>query len=172
MKRIIFFYCSVILLLSLPGQAGVLNEFKTKAVYPGYYRVIGVKDGDTVEIMLNGSPQAVRLLHIDAPEKKQPYGMAAKQVLSDFCYGKDVALDGKVSKDRNGRLLAVLITRKNVDVNASMIVSGYAWHFKKYSKDPYYGNLERQARKERVGLWADPNPVAPWDYRASRRKKK
>jgi endonuclease YncB( thermonuclease family) len=69
-------------------------------------------------------------------------------------------------------LLAVLVTRKNVDINASMIVSGYAWHFKKYSKDQYYANLERQARKQRVGLWADPNPVAPWDYRASRRKKK
>jgi|688.fasta_scaffold45943_5 endonuclease YncB( thermonuclease family) len=168
--RLTFFF--FIALIALPGLAGVRSEWKAKAVYPGYYRVIGVKDGDTVEIMLNGSPQSVRLLHIDAPEKKQPYGMAAKQVLSDFCYGKDVALDGKVSKDRNGRLLAVLVTRKNVDINASMIVSGYAWHFKKYSKDQYYANLERQARKQRVGLWADPNPVAPWDYRASRRKKK
>jgi micrococcal nuclease len=167
-----WYYFLLVLLISLPIQAGIKNEFTAKAVYPGYYRVIGVKDGDTVEIMLNGGGQSVRLLHIDAPEKKQPYGMAAKQVLSDFCYGKDVALEGKVSKDRNGRLLAVLITRKNVDINGSMIASGYAWHFKKYSKDQHYANLERKARKERVGLWADPNPIAPWDYRASRRKKK
>lgn len=159
------------LILSLPGRAGDKAANTARAVYPGYYKVIGVKDGDTVEILLNGVGQSVRLLHIDAPEKKQAYGMAAKSVLSDFCYGKEVALEGKVSKDRNGRLLAVLITRKNINVNASMIVSGYAWHFKKYSKDPYYAGLERQARKERIGLWADPNPVPPWEYRASRRKK-
>lgn len=170
MKRI-FGWLILVLMLTLPGRAGDKAATIARAVYPGYYKVIGIKDGDTVEILLNGVGQSVRLLHIDAPEKKQPYGMAAKGVLSDFCYGKEVALEGKVSKDRNGRLLAVLITRKNINVNASMIVSGYAWHFKKYSKDPYYAGLEKQARKERVGLWADPNPVPPWEYRASRRRK-
>ena len=166
------YYLSYLLFLTFFGLPSRVNSIIEKPVYPGYYRVIGVKDGDTVELLINGVGQSVRLLHIDAPEKKQAYGMAAKQVLSSLIYGKDVAMEGNVKKDRNGRLLAVLITRKNINVNASMIVSGYAWHFKKYSKDSYYAKLETQARKEKIGLWAEPNPMAPWDYRASRRKKK
>ncbi|WP_231427840.1 MULTISPECIES: thermonuclease family protein [Pedobacter] len=40
-----------------------------------------------------------------------------------------------------------------------------AWHFKKYSTDAYYAQLEINARKGKVGLWRDPNPIAPWEWR-------
>ena len=46
-----------------------------------------------------------------------------------------------------------------------MVKLGMAWHFKKYSDDMSYDDLEREAREAKVGLWSDPNPIAPWDYR-------
>lgn len=48
------------------------------------YKVIGIKDGDTVELFMDGTSQVVRLSDIDCPEKKQPYGNNARQFISDL----------------------------------------------------------------------------------------
>ncbi len=134
-------------------------------------RVVGIKDGDTVELLYAGAQIRARLAHIDAPESSQPFGKAAKQQLSGLCYGRTVRVEQTGLPDRYGRLIAVIIC-EGVNVNRSMVRSGYAWHFIKYSKDMSYAGAEREARAARRGLWADPGPVSPWDWRASRRKMK
>jgi len=134
------------------------------------YKVIGVKDGDTVEILMDGKPQVVRLSHIDCPEKKQPFGNNAKQFASDLCFGKKVKLSTGWKKDRNKRLLAEIILSNGKNLNKELVKNGFAWHFKKYSKDNSYDDLEQQARKLKLGLWNDKNPTAPWEWRKSRKK--
>ena len=67
------------------------------------YKVIGVKDGDTVELLMNGKPHVVRLSNIDCPEKKQPFGNNAKQFVSDLCFGKMVRMSTDGKKDRKKR---------------------------------------------------------------------
>lgn len=134
------------------------------------YKVIGVKDGDTVEILMNGKPQVVRLSHIDCPEKKQPFGNNAKQFASDLCFGKKVKLSTGWKKDRNKRLLAEIILSNGKNLNKELVKNGLAWHFKKYSKDNSYDDLEKQARKQKLGLWNDKIPTAPWEWRKSRKK--
>lgn len=134
------------------------------------YKVIGVKDGDTVEILMDGKPQVVRLSHIDCPEKKQPFGNNAKQFASDLCFGKKVKLSTGWKKDRNKRLLAEIILLNGKNLNKELVKNGFAWHYKKYSKDNSYDDLEKQARKQKLGLWNDKNPTAPWEWRKSRRK--
>ena len=57
------------------------------------YKVIGIKDGDTFVLLIDGKEQSVRLEHIDCPEKKQPFGSKAKQFASDLCFGKYVQLN-------------------------------------------------------------------------------
>lgn len=52
-----------------------------------------------------------------------------------------------------------------------MIKQGMAWHYKKYSSDPVYAKLESEARNNRVGLWQDKNPIAPWLWRENKKKK-
>jgi micrococcal nuclease len=127
-------------------------------------KVIGVKDGDTYVILIDKTQIAIRLEHVDCPEKKQAYGQVAKQFGSNFCFGKMVKVLWKGTKDRNGRWIAEIYLLDKC-LNKELIKNGLAWHFKKYSKSLEYADLEITARKNKLGLWKDINPIAPWEWR-------
>lgn len=129
-------------------------------------KVIRILDGDTMEILYQNTPIKIRLAHIDCPEKRgsQPFGNQAKKALSDLCFGQNVTVYGE-NYDRNKRLIAVVVNTKKQVINQEMIKQGMAWHFKRYSKDAPYAQLELIARKKKVGLWRDPNATAPWEWR-------
>ena len=130
-------------------------------------QVIAIKDGDTIEILYDGKPMTIRLAHIDCPEikKGQPFGKAAKQYTSDLCFGQTVTVINERKFDRYKRLIAVVINEKGENINKELVKAGLAWHFKKYSKDDSYADLETVARQNKVGLWADDNPTPPWNWR-------
>ena len=77
-------------------------------------KVIGISDGDTMEVLFRDKPIKIRLGHIDAPEKRgtQPFGNNSKKALSDLCFGKIVTVQSE-KYDRYNRLIAVIITDKN-----------------------------------------------------------
>jgi micrococcal nuclease len=134
-------------------------------------KVIALKDGDTIVVLRKGNIQeTIRLAHIDCPEKKQPYGQKAKQFASDFCFGKMVKIIETSRRDIGGRMIGLVIY-KDKCLNEALVSNGLAWHFKKYSKDMSYDVLEQKARAAKIGLWLDPNPIAPWDWRKSKKKK-
>lgn len=133
--------------------------------------VTAVKDGDTIEITSNGMTATVRLEHIDCPEKGQDFSKRAKQFTSDFCYGKPVRVETRGKKDRYGRVIGVVYRADGANLNLSLVNAGYAWHFRKYSKDRRYAQAEEAARKARRGLWASDFPIAPWDWRKMRRNR-
>jgi len=58
-------------------------------------------------------------------------------------------------------------TKKQI-INQEMVKRGMAWHFKKYSSDPLYAQLEIRARANKIGLWKLPHPVPPWEWRKSK----
>ncbi|MBA3900544.1 MAG: thermonuclease family protein [Bacteroidetes bacterium] len=127
-------------------------------------KVIKIADGDTFTLIFeNGFDVRVRLNGIDSPEKKQAFSKRAKQTLSDLIYDKTVTVYYK-SKDRYGRVLGD-VSINDLNVNQEMVRRGMAWHFKRYSDDEELAKLEVEARKNKVGLWADPNAVAPWEFR-------
>lgn len=131
-------------------------------------KIIRIVDGDTAELLYNGElPLMLRLQHIDAPEKRgsQPYGNKAKEVLSDLCFGQLVTILTDGDFDMGGRMIGEIINEEGINVNKAMVRLGYAWHFKKYSEDLSYAELENVARLERRGLWQEANPIAPWDFR-------
>lgn len=135
-------------------------------------RVVGISDGDTVTILDTFSTQyKVRLMGIDAPEKKQEFGSKAKKHLSDLIFGKIVTVEW-FKRDRYNRILGkVLIDGR--DVNLEQIRAGYAWHFKRYQEDQspidrkLYSDAEEESRRNRIGLWIDPSPVVPSEFRAN-----
>ena len=127
-------------------------------------RVVGVSDGDTAIVLTSDKKQVkVRLIEIDAPEKKQAFGQQSKKSLSDICFKKPVVALEK-GKDKYRRSLVRLYC-DGVDANAEQVRRGMAWAYQKYLTDQSIDGLEKEARKKKVGLWVDPNPVAPWDFR-------
>lgn len=137
-----------------------------------FYKVIGIKDGDTVSILMDKEEKTVRLAHIDCPEKKQPYGTKAREMTSDLCFGKMVSLKGDGKSDRNGRIIAELILENGINVNKTLVKNGLAWHFKKYSKDESYAQLEIVAKNKKMGLWKEKAPIAPWSWRKMTKEEK
>ncbi len=131
-------------------------------------KVVGVTDGDTICVMHNGQAEKIRLHGIDCPESHQPYGRKAKKFVSDLVFGKVVTIEVR-DTDKYGRTVGEVILSDGHSLNRELVEAGYAWWYKKYSKDDSLGILEDRARLSKRGLWADPNPVAPWDFRRGKR---
>ena len=102
------------------------------------------------------------------PERKQPFGTKAKQALSELAFGK-LARVVEVTIDRYGRIVGRVYVDGLV-VNAVLVRGGYAWVYRKYSNDAELLELEAQAMEKGLGLWADPNPIPPWEWRRGRRE--
>lgn len=158
-KKILSFFFLVILFSCNSNSENPNTNFLAK--------VIGVKDGDTIEILYEGKPLVIRLANIDCPEikKGQPFGRNAKQFTSDFCFGQIVMVISEGKYDRYKRLIAEIINENNQNLNQELVRAGLAWHFKKYSNSNEYAVLEENARILKVGLWQDENPIPPWEWR-------
>lgn len=130
--------------------------------------VVKVTDGDTIQVMHNGSAEKIRLAEIDCPEKKQPYGNAAKKYVLSVAAQKNVTVNVETI-DRYGRTVGEVILPGGNSLNRQLVSEGYAWHYKKYSKDKSIGDLEAEARIAKRGLWQDKNPIAPWEWRRGKR---
>lgn len=130
-------------------------------------RCVGVSDGDTITVRAEGKPQAkIRLYGIDAPESKQDFGRRAKEHLASLVAGEIVDVDVR-STDRNGRLVAV-IRMGQININEEMLAAGLAWVYPKYCKSKFctrWRELEDEARGQRMGLWSQPAPIPPWEWR-------
>jgi micrococcal nuclease len=126
-------------------------------------KVISITDGDTLKILVDNSQVTVRLDGIDAPEAKQSFGDKSKDALAKHVFGKTVRVRTS-EKDKYGRTLGTVFVGQQ-DINAKMVQEGWAWHFKKYSKDENLAKLEIEAREAKRGLWADANALAPWEFR-------
>jgi endonuclease YncB( thermonuclease family) len=130
--------------------------------------VIVVIDGDTVLFKpdtYHPSARAflkVRLAQIDAPESGQPHGEAATQALKALALKRRATLE-IVATDVYGRTLGRLLVEA-VAVNAELVRSGHAWASSRGGKGEFAA-LQREARRERRGLWRDADPVPPWAWR-------
>jgi endonuclease YncB( thermonuclease family) len=125
--------------------------------------VTGVADGDTLSVLLDGTRISVRLARIDAPEKRQPFGRRSEQSLRQLVWKRTVTLEWH-RLDRYGRPIAD-VTLDGLDVNAEQVKRGMAWVYLQYSQDAKLIALEREARAAKLGLWEQPDPVAPWQWR-------
>jgi micrococcal nuclease len=127
-------------------------------------KVVGVIDGDSIRVMHEGTATEIRLQGIDCPEKGQPYGKQAKQFTSALVFGQEVTVIEK-GRDRYGRILADVMRPDGRTLNHEILKAGFAWWFRKYSRDVSLGDFEDEARLAKRGLWADSDPVPPWEWR-------
>ena len=150
----------ILILLTITANIEAQTKLKGKA--------IKIIDGDTFDLLVDKTTYRIRLADIDCPEKGQDYYKVSKQALSDYLYGSTIEVTF-TKKDRNGRILGSVYNGP-VYINLIMVEEGYAWHFKKYSSDQRFAKAEINARKAQRGLWKQPKPIAPWDFRQIRRK--
>lgn len=133
-------------------------------------RVVRVHDGDTLTVLVDRTQIRVRLVDIDAPELHQAFGRRSRESLASMCAGQ-VAHVAEQGTDRYRRTLG-RITCGPFEANAEQVRRGMAWVYVRYAPkhSSLYG-LQSEARMERRGLWADPQPVPPWEWRKAQHRR-
>lgn len=159
--------CLAALLHSLPSFADTVVRG----------RVVRIADGDTITVLDSEKHQhKIRLVGIDAPEKKQAFGQVSRQNLARLVFGKNVTVEVR-KLDHYRRELGKVVVG-DVDANLEQIKAGLAWHYKKYAREQpteeraAYSEAERVARENHIGLWRDANPIPPWEFRHGARLKR
>ena len=119
----------------------------------------------------------------ESPERGQPFGRHARQNLGALLFGKDVRIEW-TKRDRYGRIVGKVWVEspdapcrgrpgcpKPLDAGLAQVMSGWAWWYRKYAGEQStedrgrYEQAEFDAKIRRAGLWAETNPMPPWDYR-------
>jgi endonuclease YncB( thermonuclease family) len=136
-----------------------------------------VSDGDTIAVDCSGQELKIRFCGIDAPEKAQPLGMDSKALMAKLVEGKKVYVMA-IEQDKYGRTVAEVEAvgdRRNEKgetintfVNAEMVRSGMAYHYKQYSANCPNRELiveaEKVAKDKKIGVWSG-DYQKPWDFR-------
>lgn len=160
------------------GSLGALNPGPAVADEVRYTlagRVVQVADGDTFTILAEGKQRRIRMASIDAPEVKkdqqrpgQPFAQASKDALAKLIAGKTLTLHC-FEKDRYERYVCDVPLDDGITANQKQVADGMAWANMegrgKFMRDPELPGLEDQARRSRIGLWKDADPVRPWAWR-------
>lgn len=134
-----------------------------------------IKDGDTVDVRdASGKFHCIRIAEIDAPESKQRGGADSTAYLNKLLASGKVTVtyyktDHKLCKYGPRKIAA--LTASGVSIAAAMVGAGHAWHNTAFQREwgaawaARLDALQLEAKRDRRGLWADSNPVAPWDFR-------
>jgi endonuclease YncB( thermonuclease family) len=144
-------------------------------------KVIRISDGDTLVVLDASRKQhKIRVSGIDAPEKAQAFGNRARQHLASMAFGKPVTVEWR-KRDKYGRIIGKVLANCDqpgcpLDAGLEQLKAGMAWWYRKYAGEQSaedrerYGRAEQAARDGKLGLWRDPNPVPPWDWRKQHRE--
>lgn len=133
--------------------------------------VLSVGDGDSLKVRCPQAPHErtlrLRVAEIDAPELRQAFGRRSRQALAALCQRQRAQVEIR-EQDVYGRSVA-RVRCQGVDVAQAQVRAGMAWVAPGYARgDGDLQALERQARRQRTGLWAQARPTPPWVYRHRR----
>lgn len=154
-------------LISTLVVLGLLNVWLTWSEAATVIRgtVVAISDGDTAVVLVQTTQHRVRLYGIDAPEKSQAYGSAARQALAALIFQQPVTVVS-LEKDRYGRHVGLVVLPDGRVANHLMVQQGMAWFYRQYAPhDAVLEALHGEARALGRGLWADPSPTPPWAFR-------
>lgn len=150
------------------ANAGLVAPASLPAVFEA--RVVKVRDGDTIDVLLgDGRKARVRLHGIDAPEYGQRFHRQATAFVRERIDGRRVRIE-RVDIDDYDRLIGY-VWIADQRFNAEIVRAGWAWRYRQYARDDAeLQAAESQAREAKRGLWADPRPLPPWVWRRQNRR--
>jgi len=132
-------------------------------------RCVALSDGDTITVLdANKVEHKIRLAGIDAPENRQAFGSKAREALATKVFKQSVRVE-VIDVDRFKREVGRVDLGERF-INMEMVHDGFAWRYVIYDKPGEFTVAENDARERRRGLWADPHPVAPWEWRKAKRQ--
>lgn len=150
----------------LDSAAGIKPSAKVLVPSEIYGTVTYVYDGDTVQVNDGLHAYKLRIEDIDCPEYDQTFGPQASQYTKKLVMGKNIRVIVS-GLDKDGRIVGVVIL-DGKDLGSILIESGIAWSYTLFNSQSIYPLLEQSAREIGIGLWADPSPTPPWEYRKAK----
>jgi micrococcal nuclease len=162
-----------VLAASCTGPAGNSSSVPptAEASVPGrLYPVLGVADGDTITVDIEGTRERIRLIGIDAPEvggTPECFGDEASVYAKGMLSGAAVGLvpdPTQDDRDRYGRLLRYVVLADGTDFGAQLLQLGYAHEYtydNPYQRQATYRTAESTAHSADRGLWSPDTCVAP-----------
>jgi len=171
-----FFCRSFVLVCLLAASGSALSDTPREArrPFPLQGEVVQVMDGDTVGLRIGRRNETIRLASIDAPETGkpgrpgQPYSQASRRALENLVRGKAV-IAHCYEVDAYDRNICDIRLADGTNVNEAQVRAGMAWANRegrdKFLRDKRLPQVEHQARAQGRGLWADRDPMSPWQWR-------
>jgi len=133
-----------------------------------HFRVSRVIDGDTIDLDSPDGDQSytrVRLWGVDTPETKAPgkpvgyFGPEATAFTKEMVAGRTVRieLESENTRGKFGRLLGFVYSDEGKMLNEELLRSGHAYADGRWQHRFYFrfGQIEKQARKNKRGLWGN-----------------
>lgn len=155
------FIVTILFLTAIAGHAETITG-----------RVVKVSDGDSIIVLEGNTQHEIRLLGIDAPEKEQPFGHRSKIALANNVAGKTVEVE--YSKRDSDQHITGKVIYMGYDINLRQLELGMAWHLKQDEAEQNaedsskYAQAEHVAQQNKLGLWKQATPQAPWEYRKAK----
>jgi endonuclease YncB( thermonuclease family) len=127
--------------------------------------IIGVLEGDTLQVMKDAEVRVIRLDGVDAPEIGQPYDKDAHAFTVSLALGKKVHVMTKAAH-MSGIQAAVISLPSGLNLSHELLKAGLAWWDRIHVPlNDSLWKLEREARTLRRGLWDEADPIPPWEWR-------
>ena len=131
--------------------------------------VVEISEVNAIRVSRAGREVTVRLFGVEGPERGQAFHMQALEFLWEVALRQSVAVVAD-TPERAGWVTAVVQLPDGRDLSQALVQAGYAWHdtpsVPQYTK---LAQLETEARTAQRGLWAEAQPIPPWEWRQGRR---
>ena len=153
-----------LLILSVSTLGFFISTFSAVFASDFFGPVVSVLEGGTIEVSRSHRNVRFRLNGIDVPEKGQAFGHKSGEFVTLQAFGKDVTVQ-TYGLDKYGHTIGDVYLPDGTLLNKELLKAGLAWWYCKYSADQSLAQPEIEAREATRGLWQDPKPVPPWEWR-------
>ncbi len=173
-RRKVNLIASILLFLAFFGYSSYKQYYPSKKVLSlqeqkqttTQTQVVKIIDGDTIEVLIDGKKEKVRVLGINTPETVDPrrpvecFGKEASDKAKSLLSNQSVRLESDPTqndRDKYGRLLRYVFLSDGTDYGLTMIKDGYAYEYTyeipyKFQKE--YKKAQSEAENRQEGLWS------------------